>query len=273
MVKTRTLVAAALAAACAAALSGCAVRGPFVTLTVESVELSQGPAAPFLSLAVASGELYAVFADRATTTLDLVTVPEGPHLPPASLPPEIIDKVDVVAPLFPAFGEHVLSVEDGTVAVLYLDRETDQKNVLKLARRKLGSQLVVLGHHYQREDIIQFADVRGDSFKLACWAAQHPEAEHIVIWDQAGFHPKPEIHTVPNRVHLVALPPYSPELNPVEAIGDLIKDRIGNVLWNRFADLERAISEELRPLYESADAVRRLVSHPWLIEQANATAA
>jgi len=104
-------------------------------------------------------------------------------------------------------------------------------------------------------------------------AASDPEAEHIVIWDQAGFHPKPEIHTVPNRVHLVALPPYSPELNPVEAIGDLIKDRIGNALWNRFADLERAISEELRPLYESADAVRRLVSHPWLIEQANATAA
>lgn len=104
-------------------------------------------------------------------------------------------------------------------------------------------------------------------------AASDPEAEHIVIWDQAGFHPKPEIHTVPDRVHLVALPPYSPELNPVEAIGDLIKDRIGNALWNRFADLEQAISEELRPLYESADAVRRLVSHPWLSEQANATAA
>ena len=104
-------------------------------------------------------------------------------------------------------------------------------------------------------------------------AASDPEAEHIVIWDQAGFHPKPEIHAVPDRVHLVALPPYSPELNPAEAIGDVIKDRIGNVLWDRFADLEQAIGEELRPLYESADAVRRLVSHPWLIEQANATAA
>ena len=35
------------------------------------------------------------------------------------------------------------------------------------ARRKLGSKLIVLGHHYQREDIIQFADERGDSFMLA----------------------------------------------------------------------------------------------------------
>ena len=103
-------------------------------------------------------------------------------------------------------------------------------------------------------------------------AASDPEAEHIVIWDQAGFHPKPELHAVPERVHLVALPAYSPELNPTEAIGDIIKDRIGNALWQAMSDLEEAISEELRPLCENAEAVRRLVSHPWLVEQANATA-
>lgn len=103
-------------------------------------------------------------------------------------------------------------------------------------------------------------------------AATDPQAEHIVIWDQAGFHPKPGIHALPERVHLVSLPPYSPELNPVEAIGDLIKDRIGNRLWERLADLEQAISDEVRELCENAQVVRRLVSHPWLIEQANATA-
>ena len=102
-------------------------------------------------------------------------------------------------------------------------------------------------------------------------AASDPDAEHVILWDQAGFHPKPKLHAVPERVHLVSLPPYSPELNPVEAIGDVIKDRIGNVLWNTIADLEQAIGEELRPIYESADRVRRLVSHPWLVEQANAT--
>jgi hypothetical protein len=104
-------------------------------------------------------------------------------------------------------------------------------------------------------------------------AASDPNAEHIVIWDQAGFHPKPELHAVPEHVHLVSLPPYSPEFNPTEAIGDVIKDRIGNVLWQSLDDLEQAISEELRPLCENAESVRRLVSHPWLVEQANATAA
>jgi len=49
------------------------------------------------------------------------------------------------------------------------------------ARRKLGQRLIVLGHHYQREDIIQFADFRGDSFNLARWAAGHPESEYIVF--------------------------------------------------------------------------------------------
>jgi len=49
------------------------------------------------------------------------------------------------------------------------------------ARRKLGSKLIVLGHHYQREDIIQFADFRGDSFKLAQWASTNTEAEYIVF--------------------------------------------------------------------------------------------
>jgi len=102
--------------------------------------------------------------------------------------------------------------------------------------------------------------------------ASDPDAEHIVIWDQAGFHPNPELHCVPARVHLVSLPPYSPELNPTEAIGDVINDRIGNVLWETIPDLEQAISEELRPPCEEAECVRRLVFHPSLIEQVNATA-
>jgi quinolinate synthase len=39
----------------------------------------------------------------------------------------------------------------------------------------------VLGHHYQREEVIQFADVTGDSFKLAQQAAARPDAEYVVF--------------------------------------------------------------------------------------------
>ncbi|HET7689498.1 MAG TPA: quinolinate synthase NadA [Nocardioidaceae bacterium] len=49
------------------------------------------------------------------------------------------------------------------------------------AKEALGSRLFVLGHHYQRDEVIQFADVTGDSFKLARDAAARPEAEYIVF--------------------------------------------------------------------------------------------
>ena len=103
-------------------------------------------------------------------------------------------------------------------------------------------------------------------------AARDPAAEHVVIWDQAGFHLQPRRHELPPHVHLIALPPYSPELNPVEIIGDLIKDRIANTLWATLEALEESLGEELRPIYKSAERVRRLVSHPWLVDQVNATA-
>ena len=121
-------------------MSGCAVRGPFVRVDAESLVLSQGPAAPFLSLAHSPGALYAVFADPAATTLNIVELTDGPHLPSAAPAPETIDKIDMVAPLSPSFGEHLLSVGGGRTAVLYLDRETDVKIVLKLAARPLGQR-------------------------------------------------------------------------------------------------------------------------------------
>jgi quinolinate synthase len=49
------------------------------------------------------------------------------------------------------------------------------------AKEALGDKVFVLGHHYQRDEVIQFADVTGDSFKLARDAAGRPDAEYIVF--------------------------------------------------------------------------------------------
>jgi transposase len=127
------------------------------------------------------------------------------------------------------------------------------------------------------QNAAEFACLPGVSLELSRLflerlSARDPQAEHVVIWDQAGFHPQPDLHEVPARIHLLPLPPYSPELNPVEVIGDVIKDRIANTLWQTLEALEEALGEELRPIYENAERVRRLVSHPWLVEQVNATA-
>ena len=51
----------------------------------------------------------------------------------------------------------------------------------RAAKEALGDRVFVLGHHYQRDEVIAFADVTGDSFKLARDAAARPEAEYIVF--------------------------------------------------------------------------------------------
>ncbi len=61
-----------------------------------------------------------------------------------------------------------------------LDAETIRRRTWD-AKRRLGKRAVILGHHYQRESVIEFADFRGDSFKLSQLAAQQGDAEFIVF--------------------------------------------------------------------------------------------
>jgi quinolinate synthase len=59
------------------------------------------------------------------------------------------------------------------------DEEMDAR--IAAARRKLGKRVIVLGHHYQRDEVIKFADYTGDSYKLAQQVSRHPDAEFIVF--------------------------------------------------------------------------------------------
>jgi len=59
------------------------------------------------------------------------------------------------------------------------DEEMDRR--IGAARAALGRRVVILGHHYQRDEVIKFADYTGDSFKLAGEIAKHPEAEFIIF--------------------------------------------------------------------------------------------
>ncbi|MCF3177967.1 quinolinate synthase NadA [Streptomyces sioyaensis] len=94
-----------------------------------------------------------------------------------------------------------LDVQPTPLALLLLGREADPKSErgvecpgdlpapsdpdlverARAAKAKLGDRVFVLGHHYQRDEVIEFADVTGDSFKLARDAAARPDAEYIVF--------------------------------------------------------------------------------------------
>ncbi|MHB0929219.1 MAG: quinolinate synthase NadA [Candidatus Nanopelagicales bacterium] len=64
---------------------------------------------------------------------------------------------------------------------LPLASDPDLVERARAARQRLGDRVFILGHHYQRDEVIQFADVTGDSFKLAQSAAARPDAEFIVF--------------------------------------------------------------------------------------------
>ncbi len=121
------------------------------------------------------------------------------------------------------------------------------------ARQALGTRCVVLGHHYQREDVIQFADVRGDSFKLAQWAAERPESEYIVF---CGVHFMAEAADVLSA-------PHQKVMLPNLAAGCSMSDMADpDDVYNAWAELEElGIAQDTIPItyMNSAAALKAFV--------------
>jgi quinolinate synthase len=86
-------------------------------------------------------------------------------------------------PLLPLGRGRDLTTERGVECPGDLPAASDPDLVARAraAKAALGERVFVLGHHYQRDEVIEFADVTGDSFKLARDAAGRPEAEFIVF--------------------------------------------------------------------------------------------
>ena len=73
----------------------------------------------------------------------------------------------------------------------------------RAAKAALGDRVFVLGHHYQRDEVIDFADVTGDSFRLAQQAAARPEAEFIVFCGVHFMAESADILTGPDQAVLL----------------------------------------------------------------------
>ena len=91
-----------------------------------------------------------------------------------------------------------------------------------------------------------------------------PEAIDVVIWDQAGFHPEPSVHGLPEQIRILPLPPYCPELNPMEKLWDQVQRSISNAAWQTLDAIESEIVDVLQPFWQSVSRVRRFLGENWL---------
>ncbi len=110
-----------------------------------------------------------------------------------------------------------------------------------------------------------------DQSYLQNLAASDPEAIHILLRDQAGFHLREGDPRLPPRVRIIDLPPYSPELNPCEQMWDLIKDDTCNQIHATGDALRERMSTTLRRYWEDPASVLRLIGRDWFLVQLNAT--
>ena len=125
-----------------------------------------------------------------------------PEILPPNLPDEACE-TDIAT--IPLASEPHLTDWQPEIPQDYLRLSGDElRERICAARAELGDRLLILGHHYQRDDIIEFADFRGDSFKLAQQAAENSEADYIVFCGVHFMAESAEILTTPEQT--VVLP-------------------------------------------------------------------
>ena len=98
-------------------------------------------------------------------------------------------------------------------------------------RNQLGERLVILGHHYQRDEVIQFADFRGDSFKLSREAATRTDAEFLLFCGVHFMAESADILSGPNQQVIL------PNLEAGCSMADMAKPEDVQACWDALAAL------------------------------------
>jgi quinolinate synthase len=110
----------------------------------------------------------------------------------------------------------------------------------RAAKQALGDRLFVLGHHYQRDEVIEFADVTGDSFKLAREAAARPDADFIVF---CGVHFMAESADILTAEHQQVV---LPDLAAGCSMADMARLQQVEDAWDRLVDA--GVADDVVPI-------------------------
>jgi transposase len=98
-----------------------------------------------------------------------------------------------------------------------------------------------------------------------------PDRPLGLVLDSSGSHTSDTIRWPPD-LFPIPLPAYSPELNPTERWFEELRRRFANRIFDTLEDLERALTEALRPYWDNPGRLQRLTGFPWWCEAARAMA-
>lgn len=116
-------------------------------------------------------------------------------------------------------------------------------------------------------DSLILPHVNGDCLQmfLVEVAARHPHDRIVMVHDGAGWHQSQSL-TLPANLRVLTLPPYSPELNPVEHLWDDLREKsFHNCVFESLDALESHVDISLRDRERDPSRVRSIVAWPWII--------
>lgn len=91
-----------------------------------------------------------------------------------------------------------------------------------------------------------------------------PDVHILLVLDQAGWH-KARTLTVPDNITLLSLPPYSPELNPIERVWLYLKERfLSHRLFDGYEAIVQAVCNAWNAMTATPDRIRSLTNYPWI---------
>lgn len=97
-------------------------------------------------------------------------------------------------------------------------------------------------------------------------AARHPDEHIVMVLDGAGWHAGHDLQ-VPANMRLLPLPPYAPELNPVEHVWDELREKhFHNLVFDSLDALEDHLEASLLALELNPQRLRPIVAWPWIID-------
>lgn len=97
-------------------------------------------------------------------------------------------------------------------------------------------------------------------------AARHAAQRIVMVLDGAGWHTGGELKVPPN-IRLLPLPPYAPELNPVEHVWEELREKhFHNLVFDSLAALEDHLQASLRAFELNPQRIRPIVAWPWIMD-------